>query len=143
MNEYLYHNKISFRNQRERKVPYLFWISIFLCMTIWSSCIIKVRFSYKVSAIYNEEKNALQIYWDYENIDLLNKIEKARVEETEIAFQVLSISEIKINELTQTNYQIVEISSPKKYQENQMINIKLLDKKEKIIKKVKKIILGG
>lgn len=142
MNEYLYLNKISFLAQREKRVSYLFWISIFFSITILGSCIIEVRFSYKTTAVYNLERNTLQIYWDDENLNQLNQIESVKVDEKEFSFQILNVSELKINELNQTNYQIVDIFSPQKYQENQMIYIKLLDKKEKIIKKLKKIMLG-
>ena len=101
-----------------------------------------MRFSYKTTAVYNLERNTLQIYWDDENLNQLNQIESVKVDEKEFSFQILNVSELKINELNQTNYQIVDIFSPQKYQENQMIYIKLLDKKEKIIKKLKKIMLG-
>ena len=61
----------------------------------------------------------------------------------ETDFKIKNMSEIKVMEETRTNYQIIEVESPKKYRKNQVFHILLFDSKEKIIEKLKKIIVGG
>ncbi len=143
MNESLYLNKISYRLKQEKRPNYLFWISIVFTFLLISSCSISVRLSKKTTAIYKEETNTLEIIWNYDEIDKLNMIEKVKIEEIETDFKIKNMSEIKVIEEKQINYQIIEIESPKTFRNNQVLHLLLLDKKEKIIKKLKKIIVGG
>lgn len=143
MNESLYHNKISYLNEKEKKPNYLIWISLVLALMIWITCFVPIRLSYKMTGIYNEETGNLEIYWPYEQIEKLHQIEKIKIEEEKIDFKIVNMSEIKVNENTMTNFQIIEIQVEKKYRKNQILSLQVFDKKEKIIFKLEKIMLGG
>lgn len=143
MNEYLQTNKISFEMEKENPPAVLIWMVLFFCLIIWVTCFIKVRNVYEIKGIYNEETGELQIIWPCDKIEELNRFEKIVGNRQEWDFQILNMSEIKIDEKTWTNYQIISIESKEKYLENQVISLKLLDKKEKIIIKLKQLILGG
>lgn len=143
MNESLYHNKISYLNEKEKKPNYLIWISLVLALMIWITCFVPIRLSYKMTGIYNEETGNLEIYWPYEQIEKLHQIEKIKIEEEKIDFKIVNMSEIKVNENTMTNFQIIEIQVEKKYRKKQILSLQVFDKKEKIIFKLEKIMLGG
>ncbi len=143
MNEYITHNKISFLMQKEKTTSFQFWIVLFFFIMLWSSCLIKVNLSYKTFAIYKKASNNLEIYWQYNELEKLNDIEKIKINNIEIDFQIQNMSEIKIDQSSLQNYQILEVMSPKEFIDNQILQIQLLDKKEKVIEKVKKIIMQG
>lgn len=143
MNESLFLNKISYQNEQEKNPNYFFWISIIITILLIITSSISVRLSIKIATIYNEETNTLEMMWDYEKVNQLNQFEKIKIDEVEHSFHILNMSEIKVMRETNWNYQIVEIESPRIYHKNQVVYILLCDKKEKIIKKLKKIIIGG
>jgi len=143
MNEYLEYNKICFQEDVEKAPQIVIWVVIFITLIGVSSSFFKIRLSHSVSSIYNEETKELNIIWPCESIDKLNEIEKIEVNKNVFDFQIKNISEINIDEKTWQNYQIVSIQSPVVYLHNQIVEIKMFDKKEKIIVKLKKIMLGG
>lgn len=142
MNESLFLNKTSFLLQKEKHIPILVIVILVFMESLWIMCFVEIRISYKTNALYKPSTNTLEIYWLYNNVDKINQIEKLKIEEQEMDFQIKNISEIKVDG-NRNNYQIIEVKSPEKYKENQIIQLKLLDKKERILKKVKKLILGG
>jgi len=143
MNEYLSLNKISYLAQTEKKHPFLIWSTLFLVIFFWLSCFVKIRLSYKTVAIYNSTNNTLEIYWQYEKIEKFNEYEKIKIENSESNLSIQNMSEIGVDKINSQNYQIIEIVSPKIYRHNQVISIQLLDHQEKVIIKLKKIIIGG
>lgn len=143
MNEYLQSNKISFFMEKENSTTLAIWFAIFFTLTMLGVSLISIRIPYNVISIYNEESKSLDLIWPYEQISMLNDFEKVLIDRKEKDFKIINLSEIKINEQATSNYQIVSIESPEKYFPNQVVQLKILDKKEKIIIKIKKIILGG
>ena len=143
MNEYLSLNKISYLAQTEKKHPFLIWTTLFLVIFFWLSCFVKIRLSYKTVAIYNSTNNTLEIYWQYEKIEKFNEYEKIKIENSESNLSIQNMSEIGVDNINRQNYQTIEIVSPKIYRHNQVISIQLLDHQEKVIIKLKKIIIGG
>lgn len=143
MNEFIYNNKICFLEQKESTSSYLFWVLIFLFLVIFLSCIFKVSFITPINAIYNYDTNELEFYWPYDKYEKITTIKQIRINDSKWNFQISNISEIKVDEINHINYQIISISSPKKFVKNQIIKIYLLDEKEILIKKILQIILGG
>lgn len=143
MKEYLFNNKISYQMNDEKKSLYWLWLSMFLGIFIFLCCTIKISIKIPMTATYNIETNTLELYWPFEKIDKISQIKRIKVENTEINFQIINMSELKVDEINKINYQIITISSPKKFYSNQMIKVYLLDEEEPIIQKVKKWILGG
>ena len=95
MNESLYHNKISYLIEQERRVSYLFWSCIFLILILWGFWMITIRLSIKTTALYNEQTNNLEIIWNYEDIDKINQYEKMKIDGLETDFKIKNMSEIK------------------------------------------------
>lgn len=85
----------------------------------------------------------LELSWPYEEIKEIYQYEKMKVDEETMDFKILNISELKLDEQNKINYQIISIKSPKTYPQSQVVPITLYDKKERMIKKWQKIILGG
>jgi len=143
MKGYLFNNKISYQMNDSKKVSYWFWICLFLGLLFLASCILKISISYPTTAQYNTETNTLELYWPFEQIDKINQIKRVKIENTETDFQIINMSELKVDETNLLNYQIITINSPQKFYPNQIIKLQLLDEEEQIIQKVKKWILGG
>ena len=143
MNESLSHNKISFYEKQENQVSFSFWISSILAILFLLSCTIEIRISTPFPAIYEEETNHLIILCPLTETNLLSKQEILKIEKIQYPFQIENRGELLIDETTKQNIQKIIVTSPKKFQNNQILQIHLLDKKEKIIMKIKKIIQGG
>lgn len=143
MNESLYHNKIAFLNKREHSPSFLIWLSIFLAILIWASCFIEIRLSYKTTGYFNEETNSIEIFWPFDTIEKLYQYEQMKIDGKLVNLEILNMSEIKKDEQNLITYQIISLKSPEKYRKNQTFQLLLYDKKERIIEKAKKIILGG
>lgn len=140
MNESLYLNKISFLEKKEKKFSLIPWISLLLSILFFCSCLIEIQFSLPTYAIYQSENQTLVIAWDLQDIKSLSSTNNMKINQSIFPFQIANMGEIEINEKEMKNYQKIEIKSPIVYQNNQIIQIYLLDKKEKIIKKIKKLI---
>lgn len=143
MNEYLFNNKISYQMADEKPTILWLWLSLFLGLFIIISCILKINISYASSAIYNAESNTLEVYWPFEQIDKISQIKQIKIENTTTNFQIINMSELKVDTENKMNYQIIIINSPRKFYPNQIIKVHLLDEEEPVIKKVKKWIIGG
>ena len=63
-------------------------------------------------------------------------MKEIEIEKQRFPFQILNMSEILYDNQTNQNFQKVELYSPNTYLNNQVIQIKLLDKKERIILKI-------
>ncbi len=126
--------------QKEKSISLLIILTFFFTCGLCVSCLLKVRFSYPIKAIYQEENQVLEILWPYEKIDEIIKIEKWKQNEIEHPFEIINISEIEVDEINKINYQTIEIKCEEKLIQNQIVPIVLLDKKEKLIKKIIKIV---
>ena len=103
-------------------------------------CFFEIQLSLPLKAIYKVDKKTLEIMVEMDEIKSLTQYVNIRIENQIYPFKIQNISEIIIDEKELKSYQIVDLESPKSFQNNQIIEIYLLDKKEKIIKKLKKII---
>lgn len=143
MKEFLSHNKISFYEKQESHVSLSLWISLILSFLFVLSCSITIRLSIPIYAIYEETTNHLILLIPVSEINQLSKQEIIKIEKKNYPFQIKSREELLIDEKSKQNIQKIIVESPEKFQNNQMIQVYLLDKKEKIITKIKKIIQGG
>jgi len=78
-----------------------------------------------------------------DKIDQIYQYKSLKVENTEIPFQIINFSEILLDESKMESYQKIEIKSPFEFRENQIIKAYFLDKKERIIVKIVKLLLEG
>ena len=143
MKEFLSHNKISFYEKQESHVSLSLWISLILSFLFVLSCSITIRLSIPIYAVYEETTNHLILLIPVSEINQLSKQEIIKIEKRNYPFQIKSREELLIDEKIKQNIQKIIVESPEKFQNNQMIQVYLLDKKEKIITKIKKIIQGG
>lgn len=143
MKEFLSHNKISFYEKQESHVSLSLWISLILSFLFVLSCSITIRLSIPIYAVYEETTNHLILLIPVSEINQLSKQEIIKIEKKNYPFQIKSREELLIDEKNKQNIQKIIVESPEKFQNNQMIQVYLLDKKEKIITKIKKIIQGG
>ena len=143
MKEFLSHNKISFYEKQESHVSLSLWISLILSFLFVLSCSITIRLSIPIYAVYEETTNHLILLIPVSEINQLSKQEIIKIEKKNYPFQIKSREELLIDEKSKQNIQKIIVESPEKFQNNQMIQVYLLDKKEKIITKIKKIIQGG
>lgn len=140
MNESLYLNKICFQEYQDKPSSLFPWISLILSVCFVLICIFEIQLSTPIKAIYDLENKSLKISCLLDDINKLSQYENIVIDSQKYPFQIQNISEIFIDEKTLENYQIIDLESPKSYRNHQVIQIYLLDKKEKIIKKIKKLI---
>lgn len=140
MNESLYLNKICFQEYQDKPSSLLPWISLILSICFVLICIFEIQLSTPMKAIYQQESGSLKINFLLDDISKLSQYENIIIDHQKYLFQIQNISEILIDNKNFENYQIIDLESPKPYRNNQVIQIYLLDKKEKIIKKLKKLL---
>ena len=142
MNEFLYNNEQSLKDDK-RNLYQTFIISLtLLCTTFFViACTLKLSDHYETNAIYSEETQTLKIVWPLDEIDLLKTFESMNINKIE-PFEIVMMSEIMVDDKIMKNYQIIEIKSKEKYQNNLVLKIDLISKKELLIQKIKKIIFG-
>ena len=140
MNESLYLNKICFQEYQDKPSSLLPWISLILSICFVLICIFEIQLSTPMKAIYKQESGSLKINFLLDDISKLSQYENIIIDHQKYLFQIQNISEILIDNKNFENYQIIDLESPKPYRNNQVIQIYLLDKKEKIIKKLKKLL---
>lgn len=138
MNESLYLNKICFQEELEKTSILPLLLSFCLSILFFLSCILEIQLTSPIYAVYQKENSVLIINYNLNNInDLLNMKEiEIEIEKQRFPFQILNMSEILYDNQTNQNFQKVELYSPNTYLNNQVIQIKLLDKKERIILKI-------
>lgn len=143
MNEFLFHNKISFYEKEETHISFGFWISLILSIFFFCGCTIDIRLSTPYFATYEEATNTLIILCPIKEIEKLSKQELIKIDQKIYNFQIISKEELLIDETNQQNVQKIIVKSPQKLKNNQILQIYLLDAKEKIITKIQKMIQGG
>ena len=136
VNESLYLNKICYQEEKEPTNTTILWISLIISFFFLVSCIFEIQRSIPIYAVYDIEKNALIINYELEKMNDLLTIKEIQIENQKFPFQIKNISEIFRNDSINKNVQNIEINSPYSFLNNQIIQIKLLDKKDKVIKKI-------
>ncbi len=136
MKEFLFENKIVYGYQKHRKTYIGLWLTFLFSCSFLASCIFSISLMTKTKAIYNSETNTLLIPWRYEDIDQIYQFKKVKINDKTYVFKIQNISNIELDAQNIENIQWVSINSPQKYQNNQVISIKLYDEEQKIIKKI-------
>ncbi|MCI8467715.1 MAG: hypothetical protein HFI08_05995 [Bacilli bacterium] len=136
MNESLYLNKICFQEEVEKTSILPLLLSFCLSILFFLSCILEIQLTSPIYAVYQKENSVLIINYNLNNINDLLNMKEIEIEKQRFPFQILNMSEILYDNQTNQNFQKVELYSPNTYLNNQVIQIKLLDKKERIILKI-------
>lgn len=140
MNESLYLNKVCFLNQFEEHSLLICFMSLIVSIAFILICNFEIQLSVPIKGIYQSDTKSIKFIADLESIEKIVNCQNIKLDNLKYPFEIKNISEILLDETHQTNYQIIEIKSPKDFRENQVVQIQLLDKKDKIIKKIVKMI---
>ncbi|MCI8575679.1 MAG: hypothetical protein HFI09_04335 [Bacilli bacterium] len=141
MNESLYLNKICFQKEEESSNATIFCLSLIISFFFLLSCILEIQLSIPAYVSYDSEKNVLIMTYEFEKINDLLNFKEIQIEDQNFPFQIQNISEILRNEFTNKNFQNIELSSPCAFRNNQVLQIKLLDKRDKVIKKIFRLLM--
>ena len=133
MNESLYLNKICFQEEVEKTSILPLLLSFCLSILFFLSCILEIQLTSPIYAVYKKENSFLIINYNLNNINDLLNMKEIEIEKQRFPFQILNMSEILYDNQTNQNFQKVELYSPNTYLNNQVIQIKLL---ERIILKI-------
>ncbi|MCI8393946.1 MAG: hypothetical protein HFH86_00475 [Bacilli bacterium] len=143
MIESLYHNKVSYLSKKKKIIPVGLYFSMIVTCFLLLSCSISISSTNPIFAIYQKENNTLLFSWPISEIETLSYYEKMKIENQIVDFKIKNMSNLLVDEVTMQNVQKIEIESPKSFLDQQVLKVYLLDRKEKIILKIKKIIWKG
>ncbi len=127
----------------EEKNSFSIWIAFFITTMFILSCTLEISIQTPVKAIYQQETKSLIISWPYYDLDKIYKFENMKIGKEIYPFKIQKMSDLLLTDTQPENYQLIELQIPTSYLNNQVIEIKLLDKKEQIIKKIWKIVSEG
>ena len=123
------------------KPPFkIFWPILVILVAILSIIILNLECydTEKYQGIYSDGVINLNVTPDY--LDTLINGEYLKINDKQYDYEILSISELQLNEFDYNNYQMVKIKVNKEFINNEVINIVVYKNKEKVINKLKKIV---
>lgn len=119
---------------------YLYWHVGFIILIL----ILIFLQNYEVYDIYNTygyyDKGGIKFNIPFINSDIINNMEYLKINNENYEYQNISISEILLDQATLTNYQEVSIEGAKSFIDNQVLKVTIYHNKEKIIKKIQKLL---
>lgn len=147
MFQYYKYNRINILNMKSnRYYMVVILITLFLIFLILFCNYYKVTIYFESKLVVNCQENECKyyIYVPLDKIATINDSKVIKINKDNYPYQINNIEEIAYDEKNLINYQIVQINInlKKDYQINNLvIDIKILEKEEKLINLIKNILL--
>lgn len=137
MKQYISDNKESYYETKPPFFSYgIMMISLFISVLLFGVCQIEIYDTPVFTGVYNAEQKIILVPMSLDCIKKLTSTKKLKINEEEMKLSVANIGEIKITSTLQ-NYQEVSFRyEGNLLRNNESVEIKLFQKKEKILWKI-------
>lgn len=145
MYQYYKYNQDTILDMKSNRYFIIIFITlIFLCSLILFCYYFKTTIYINAKLIVNCQNNncTYYLYLPYSEVNVSN-LKIVRLDNKNYPYQIENIEELEIDEKTLNNYQVIQINIdlPKQYQVNNLVlDLKILEREERLINLVKEII---